>query len=178
MARLVMITGPIASGKSTVAQMVAEVLRADGLTVALVDLDTVAEMALPTLSDWAWAHRIHADLVGHWLATSIDVVVDEGTSTLEEVDQVRRQVPPGTELLHIVLTADFEASLARAQGESSRGLSKQPDFLAKDHEQYATELARLGGDLRLHVEGRRPAELAADVVAALRSRGSSGQSGS
>lgn len=83
--RLVMISGPIASGKSTLAAELARLLRNAGLSVALTDLDTVAEMALPTLPDWAWAHDIHAQLVGAWLATGIDVVVDEGTSRPNEV---------------------------------------------------------------------------------------------
>ena len=47
--RLMMITGPIASGKSTLASLVAEGARQRGLTVALTDLDGVAEMALPSL---------------------------------------------------------------------------------------------------------------------------------
>lgn len=83
--QLVMVSGPIAAGKSTLGRELVRVMRARGSSVALTDLDTVAEMALPTLPDWGWAHRIHAQLVGAWLLSGIDVVVDEGTSTVEEV---------------------------------------------------------------------------------------------
>lgn len=170
-ARVVMITGPIAAGKSALAAELAGQLRSAGSTVALVDLDTVAAMALPSLPDWAWAHRIHADLVGHWLASEVDVVVDEGTSTVAEVQQVRDRIPYGTKVLHVVLTADFETSLARAQGDPApRGVSRDRDVLRRDHDRYARELPGLPGDLRLHVEGHTVQQLAALVRQAMSDR--------
>ena len=84
-----MISGLIASGMSTLANEIVRQLRSRGLSVALTDLDTVAAMALPTLPDWDWAHHIHAQLVGAWLATNIDVVIDEDTSSREEVHRAR-----------------------------------------------------------------------------------------
>lgn len=162
--RLLMISGPIAAGKSTLAAEVCRRLRARGRSVALTDLDTVAEMALPTLPDWDQAHAVHAQLVAAWCATGIEIVVDEGTSSPEEVRQVLDQLPAGVDVVHVVLTADFEASLARAQGEPSRGLSKERDFLRGDHDAYARQLPDLPGTWRLHVEGRTPAELAQDVL--------------
>lgn len=165
--RLVMISGPIASGKSTLAAELARMLRLEGLSVALTDLDTVAEMALPTLPDWDWAHGIHAQLVGAWLAAGVDIVVDEGTSNPTEVQQVLDRVPEGTEVFHVVLTADFDASLARARSDSGRGVSKDPDFLRADHEAYARHEPHLPGNLRLHVEGQEPVALARQVRARL-----------
>ncbi len=161
--RLLMITGPIAAGKSTLAAEVCRQLRARGLSVALTDLDTVAEMALPTLPSWDHAHAVHAQLVGAWFATGVDVVVDEGTSSPTEVAEVLERLPPGADVVHVVLTADFDASLARAQGEPSRGVSKERDFLRGDHDAYARHLPDLPGR-RLHVEGRTPADLAREVV--------------
>lgn len=164
--RLIVISGPIASGKSTLASTLADKLRGRGLELALTDLDTVAEMALPTLPDWELAHRVHAHLVGAWLQTRVDLVIDEGTSTRHEVDLLMAQVPNGTQVRHVVLTADFDRSLRRAQGDPTRGLSKQPDFLRRDHQRYAEELPRLPSDLRLNVEGRAPAQLASEIVTA------------
>jgi hypothetical protein len=166
-----MISGPIAAGKSTLAAELAEQLRLEGSSVALTDLDTVAEMALPTLPSWDWAHGIHAQLVGAWLRTGVDLVVDEGTSNPAEVRQVLDQVPEGTGVFHVVLTADLDASLARARADSGRGISQDPDFLRGDHEAYARHLSQLPSDLRLHVEGREPAALAREVVARLLRRG-------
>ena len=162
--RLLMITGPIAAGKSTLAAEVTRLLRETGRSVALTDLDTVAEMALPTLPSWDQAHAIHAQLVGAWYATDVDVVVDEGTSTPEEVQLVRDRLPAGTTIFPVVLTADYAASLARAQGDPGRGLSKEPEFLRRDHDAYAQHLPDLPGSWRLHVEGRTPTELAQEVL--------------
>lgn len=110
---------------------------------------------------------MHARLVGAWLETDVDVVIDEGTSTRHEVDLLVAQVPDGTHVRHVLLTADFERSLQRARGQSSRGLSRQRDFLRRDHQRYAEELPQLPCDLRLDVEGRSPAELASEVITAL-----------
>ncbi|WP_020017185.1 AAA family ATPase [Promicromonospora sukumoe] len=165
--RLVMISGPIAAGKSTLAAELVRMLRLEGFSVALTDLDTVAEMALPTLPTWDWAHGIHAQLVGAWLRTGIDVVVDEGTSTTGEVQQVLDQVPEGVDVLHVVLTADFDASLARARADSGRGISKDPTFLRAAHDTFALHLPQMPSDLRLHVEGQEPGELARQVLTRL-----------
>lgn len=170
--RLVMISGPIASGKSTLAGELVRLLRLEGFSVALTDLDTVAEMALPTLPSWDWAHGIHAQLVGAWLRTGVDIVVDEGTSNPTEVQQVLDQVPEGTSVLHVVLTADLDASLARARADSGRGISQDPAFLRGDHEAYARHLPQLPSSLRLHVEGREPAALAREVLARCSGQGS------
>lgn len=162
--RLIMISGPIASGKSTVAAEVASQLRQMARTVALVDLDTVAEMALPTLPDWEWAHRIHAELVGLWLSTDIDNVVDEGTSSPAEVKQLLAQVSDGDRVLHVVLTTDFERALALAQLDPTRGLSKERDFLRRDHDQFAAIEHLLPCHLRLHTEDAAVHDLVDEIL--------------
>lgn len=85
---MIMVSGPIASGKSTIARRAAEMARVAGWSVVLTDLDTVAEMALPSLADWEWAHRAHAALVGCWLRSGIDLIIDEGTCNRHEVDMI------------------------------------------------------------------------------------------
>lgn len=161
-----MISGPIASGKSTLAAEISGLLRRDGWSVALTALDMIAEMALPTLPDWNWAHDIHAQIVGAWLATGIDLIIDEGTCSPTEVHQVLDHLPTGVEVFHVVLTADYDSSLARAQADPGRGrgLSKDPDFLRADHDAYIRHLPELPCNLRLHVEGRAPTELAGQVL--------------
>lgn len=161
-----MISGPIASGKSTLSTEIAGLLRSEGWSVALTALDTVAEMARPTLPDWNWAHDIHAQLVGAWLATGIDLVIDEGTSSPTEVQQVLDRVPTGVTVFHVVLTADYAASLARAEADPGRGrgLSKDPDFLRTDHDTYTGHLPDLPCNVRVHVEGRAPTEMAEELL--------------
>jgi len=162
---LVLITGPIAAGKSTLARAVARRLRENARTVALVDLDTIAEMALPTLPDWGWAHRIHAEVVGAWAATPLDVVVDEGTSTPGEVAQVLDAVPDGVRVLRVVLVADVDRSWERAQGDPTRGLSKDRAFLGRTYAHYESVLPDLRADLRFDVETTTLEERTSAVVA-------------
>lgn len=159
-----MISGPIASGKSTVAAEVTARLRHARRSVALVDLDTVAEMALPTLPEWGWAHRIHAQLVGLWLASDIDVVVDEGTSSPAEVDQVLNQVPDGNQVLHVALTTDFEHALARAQADITRGLSQDRHFLRRDHDHFVAIEHLLPYHLRLDTGDATAGDLADEII--------------
>ncbi len=139
-------------------------LRTDCLSVALTDLDTVAGMALPGLPDWNWAHAVHAQLVCAWLTTGIDVVIDEGTSSPTEVRQVLDQVPTYVKVFHVVLTADYNKSLARGRADPGRRLSNDPDFLRADHDTYSRHLSDLPCSLRLHVEGREPVDLAEQVL--------------
>jgi len=171
----VLITGPIAAGKSTLAREVAARLREAGRTVALVDLDTVAEMALPTLPDWEWAHAIHADLVGSWTARPLDVVVDEGSSSPAEVAQILAAVPRDVPVLRVLLLADVERSWERAQLDPTRGLSKDRDFLGRMYEAFDAGLPQLGHDLLLDVETTSLDERATAVVQEIvqRLRGSS-----
>lgn len=161
---LVLITGPIAAGKSTLAQEVTARLRAEGRTVALVDLDTVAEMALPTLPDWEWAHEIHATLVGAWTARPLDVVVDEGSSSASELAQILAATPDGVPVLRVLLLADVERSWERAQGDPTRGLSKDREFLGRMYEAFDAGLPHLDHDLLLDVEATTLDERATAVV--------------
>lgn len=165
--RLIVISGPIASGKSTLAAAMAAEVRRRGLTVAVTALDAVAEMALPSLPDWAWAHTVHGHLVRAWLTTEVDLVIDEGTCSADEVRQILEEVDAGTLVQHVVLTADFARSLDRAQRDAGRGISKDPDFLRADHERYAAELPHLPCDVRVHVEDRSPLVLAVEVLDSL-----------
>jgi hypothetical protein len=167
---LVLISGPIAAGKSTLACALTQRLREQGRSVALVDLDTVAEIALPTLPDWAWAHDIHARLVGHWVRVPLDVVVDEGTSSRAEVAQVLAGVPERTAVVRVVLVADVHRSWERAQGDPTRGVSKDRDFLARVYRHFEGELPGLDRDLLLDVESTSPEENVASILAEVERR--------
>ncbi len=109
---LIVIVGPIAAGKSTLAAQVGQRLRERGESVAVVGLDSVAQMALPTL-DWAWAHEVHGHLVRAWLATPVRTVIAEGPSTAAELDQLMRCVPGDVGALTVILMTRYEI----AQGE-------------------------------------------------------------
>jgi uridine kinase len=65
---LVVVIGPIASGKSTVCRLLARHLVAAGRTVAAIDLDDVAAMVSApggrTPTHWDHAHRVHGPWSG------------------------------------------------------------------------------------------------------------------
>lgn len=166
---LVAILGPVAAGKSTLATEVAEQLRARGESVALVGLDSVGEMASPTL-DWAWAHEVHGRLVQAWLATPVGIVVAEGPSTPAELDVLMRYVESDVEVLTAVLATPYEVALARASQDADRGVSKDPEFLRSDHDRFLEGLANIKHDLNVDGATATPAELAERVLSALDDR--------
>lgn len=166
--RLVLIIGPIASGKSTLAGEVADQLRAAGEAVAVVGLDTIAEMALPTLPDWAWAHDIHGQVVAAWLATPIPTVIAEGPASQTEVEELLRHVPEDVAARRVLLVSSYGVALERATADPTRGISKDPEFLAGVYRQFATDRSRIAHDLRLDSGAAPPGVLAARVVDLLR----------
>ena len=163
---LIVIVGPIAAGKSTLAAEVGERLRERGESVAVVGLDSVAEMALATL-DWAWAHEVHGHLVRAWLATPVRTVIAEGPSTAAELDQLMRCVPGHVGVLTVVLTTRYEIALRRALQDPRRVLSKDPDFLRGDHDRFEGSRPELACDLALDSAEATPATLAERVIVTL-----------
>jgi tRNA uridine 5-carbamoylmethylation protein Kti12 len=66
--QLVLITGPIASGKTAVAREVAKAARRRSLTAAAIDMDTLVQMLIGddwlsvTLDDWLIAREVAAHI--------------------------------------------------------------------------------------------------------------------
>ena len=143
-------------------------MRSAGEAVAVVGLDIIVEMALPTLDDWTWAHEIHGQVIGGWVATPIPTVIAEGTETQAEVEQVLRHVASDVSVLRVLLVTQYESALRRATADPTRGVSKEPDFLAKMYQRFNDELPGMAYDLRLDSEESSTAVLAARVVAALK----------
>ena len=164
---LVLIAGPIAAGKSAVSRALADALRADGHRLALVELDQIADMARPTLPDWADAHRLFASVTSQWLQTELDLVIAESVSSRSELDLVLGNVPAGTPLLTAVLTCDADTALRRAQADPTRGVSRQEDFLRRVHADWALQLPQLPADLVLDTAAVPLAESVRRIRAAL-----------
>lgn len=168
MPQLVLIIGPIAGGKSTLAAAQADHLRQEGRQVALVGLDEIAAMALPTLPDWQDAHTIHASVVGQWLRTSLDVVVAEGPESREQVQLVLDQMPAQAQVLRVIVTIDYEIALARAQADPTRGISKQPEFLSRVHREWQAEWPLIERDLVIHTDLTPVTDSVAAILGQLR----------
>src|SRR5919112_5260915 len=133
MPRLVILTGPIAAGKNAVADKLVERLTGCGETVVLADVDDVAGMvAAPGAAEaglWFAADEAHGALVGQWMRSSVDYVVVVGPIyTAEEQAALTRTLPEDATALWIVIDATVSVTLARAQADPRRRLSRDPDF--------------------------------------------------
>jgi len=146
---LVVIVGPQASGKSTVAAALADELRRQGELVALVELDRIAAMALPTLPTWETAHWIFESVTGLWVRSELTCVVAEGSGSHDEVSRLLTQAPPTAAIVTAAITAPFQVAFARAQADSTRGISREHDFLSKVYERWPSELALIDADVLL-----------------------------
>ena len=120
---LIVICGPIASGKSTIARAVARLFARQGTEAAAIDLDVVYEMldhdgapksSLPT---WGRARRAAAALTDALLQDGVGVVVVEGDFLTPEqrtefVTALRSSVAPVFVTVHVSSRIRRGASLA------------------------------------------------------------------
>jgi cytidylate kinase len=146
---LVVIVGPQASGKSAVAAALSEELRRRGELVALVELDRIAAMALPTLPSWETAHEIFESVTGAWARSELTCVVAEGSGSHGEVSRLLAQAPPTAAVVTVATTIPFQVAFSRAQADSTRGISREHAFLSKVYERWPSELALIDTDVLL-----------------------------
>ena len=81
---VIVITGPIASGKSTVARALCRELAGLGVRVAVIDLDVIEGMLTADgpksdLATWTLARRATAMLVNTFLTDGVAVVIADGS---------------------------------------------------------------------------------------------------
>jgi hypothetical protein len=166
MPQLVIITGPIAAGKNTVAERLAALLAARGRTVVIADVDDVADMvAAPGAGAaglWPAAHEAHGALVGQWLRSTVDCVVAVGPfHTAEERAALIHHVPDEVTRLWVVIDAPVSVTFPRAQADPGRVLSRDPGFHHRAHDRYRKLLPTIPADVTLN-----SAELDAEKIAA------------
>lgn len=134
--RVVVITGPIASGKSTMARELARELERMGIRTAVIDLDLVYDMVSDGRSKsdeatWALARHGAAALTNTFLDQRVAVVVAEGSfNTQADRAAYARHLDPPSDPLYVSLRVSYEEALHRAQGDPTRGVSRDPNFLA------------------------------------------------
>jgi hypothetical protein len=151
-AALVTITGPIASGKNTVADLVADHCILDGFTVVIADLDDVAAMvAKPGAAAsglWSAANQAHGALVVQWVLSEVDIVISVGPIYSQaEQDALFGRLPVGTKPLRVLIDAPLEVTWQRVSADENRGLSRQRDFHATAHARFRNLMPNIPADL-------------------------------
>jgi predicted kinase len=139
---VIVICGPIASGKSTVARELAQLFERQGLRAAAIDLDLVYEMlqtdgsAKTSPAAWRRARRAAAGLTDVLLREGVGVVIAEGDFlTSDERAEYVDALASVDEPLFVTLKMSVDTALERVHGDASRGLSRDPDFLRRHYEQ-------------------------------------------
>jgi hypothetical protein len=97
-------------------------------------------------------------------------VVAEGPGTAAQADQLLRYVPDDVGVLTVVLSPGYQIALRRASQDPGRVLSKDPGFLARDHDRFEHSRPDLACDLALDSADASPAALAERVISILDGR--------
>jgi hypothetical protein len=145
---LVLVGGPIASGKSTVSRAVAQRLRQIGRPAAAVDVDLVYEFFevrghSPGASEvWQRAHRLAGRIADALFAEGVELVLVEGDvltpGACAELLAAAR--PDGVR--RITLVASLATALERVRLDDDRGISRDAAFLTRHYEEIGLALER------------------------------------
>jgi adenylylsulfate kinase-like enzyme len=167
---VVLISGPIASGKSALGRAVAGRLDEIAGSCAVIDLDLVYEMLDPRRrpkSDqqlWAEARRVAGGMAGVLLREGRSVVVEGGDfSSEQQLAEFEHELPEDAAVRLVRLDVDFETALRRARADDSRGVSKDAAFLSSHYAEFRTHW----GDrdiLKLDTGSASLAETAGSVI--------------
>jgi len=170
---VIVITGPIASGKSTVAFELARELGRRGVRSAVIDLDLVHdELVHGSVSDdatWTLARGRAADAANAFLDDGFAVVIAEGSfNAPSHRDAFAVGLRPTGAPLYVTLQVSFDEALRRAQGDPTRGRSRDPGFLgpyfAAWRDQHATAPAT---DIVIDTERTTATAAAATIAGAV-----------
>ena len=157
---LLVINGPIASGKSTLARAVADELGAEGSRTACIDVDLLYDMLVtPTgaakgvESSWRLAREAAAGLTDAFLDGGVDAVVVEGRFFAKERAEYRAAMRTTVVPRFVTLRVSYDEALRRAQTDATRGASRDPAFLRPYFMRVEREIAAIpAGDLVLDTE--------------------------
>lgn len=132
---LVVITGPVAAGKTTVAHALGNALRKAGLKTGVVDLDELYCMARQVdgfgdFETWEIARRSASTLADSFYKRGFElVVVEGGVHSESEYADLRTQLEPDVQETFVTLLVSAEEALRRAHDDPhpDRVFSRRPD---------------------------------------------------
>ena len=173
---VVVISGPIASGKSALSRAVAaELEETADVATAVIDLDLVYETLDPqrrTKDDadlWAQARRVAGRLTTALFAENRCVLAEGEFASDRALDEFVSELPDTVDLRLVLLDVDFRTALKRVAADPTRGLSKDETFLSRHYREFRPEWAghdvlrldtaesTLGGSARAVVDWLTPA---------------------
>jgi adenylylsulfate kinase-like enzyme len=172
---VIVITGPIASGKSTIARALARELEPDAVRVAVLDLDRIHDMvkadgATSDEGTWTTARHAAATLANTLVEEGVGVVVAEGSfNTPGDRAAFARRLRTGVDPFYVTLQVSFEEALRRAQRDPTRGASRDPDFLRRYFARAGqAAAAHPGTDLVIDTERTTSRAAAIEIAAVVR----------
>jgi adenylylsulfate kinase-like enzyme len=144
---IIVIGGPIASGKSTLGVAVAREFERRGLATATIDLDLIYEMLEHTsarksdAATWSRARRMAGALTGAFLEEGVSVVVAEG-DFLDERSRAEfvSMLHPYARVRFVTLTVELPTALLRVEQDLTRGISQDRRFLTGHYEELTETL--------------------------------------
>ena len=170
---VIVITGPIASGKSTVAIELGRVLELIGVRAAVIDLDLVHDRltmngSRSDESIWTQARSETATAASVLLEEGVAVVIAEGSFNLpSDRATFTQHLRSTSSLAFVTLQVSFQEALRRAQTDPTRGRSQDPQFLGSHFDARRDVLAAVPAtDIVIDTE-RTTAQAAATTIARL-----------
>ena len=196
---VLIISGPIASGKSTVAYALAAEARASGSTAGVIELDRIYMMLDdgPIMGDAEIsrrARRAAAALVHQYVLDGVDLIIVEGDFwTTAQREEFTYRLSSGVASVFVTLrvsarglfavtgaasspTARVEEALRRVESDPSRGRSRIPGVLRGCHADFAAA-PPIAGDVTIDSTSLSLAEVAARIRSVLDSTVSTGTAG-
>jgi predicted kinase len=149
----ILIGGPIASGKSSLAIGVARAVRLQGLDAATIDLDLIYEMlehppapkSDPAI--WSRGRRMAGALTSALLDDGINVVIAEGDFLHEpERDEFVSMLPEGVPARFVTLNVSLATAFVRVEQDPTRGISRDRGFLTRHYARLAEALRQRPDD--------------------------------
>jgi adenylylsulfate kinase-like enzyme len=168
---VVVLAGPIASGKSTLATGSARAFERRGFDAATIDLDLIYEMLQHTGAPktdagiWSRARRMAGALTDAFLDDGINAVIAEGdyldeSARAEFASMLRTDVP----CRFVTLTVELGTALARVAQDPTRRISRDRSFLTRHYVELAEVLRRRPADDLCLDTGDLTVEQAAEMV--------------
>ena len=141
---VVVIGGPIASGKSTLGRAVAARLHGtNDEQGAVIDLDLVYEMLDPERRPkndraiWAEARRVAGRLATAFLVAGRPVVVEGDFVGEQSLLEFAAELPNELQPRLVLLDVDIAKAVERTSVDPTRGLSKDREFLSAHYVDFA-----------------------------------------